>query len=159
MNSILREQGQILELTQALRNQLMDILTDQDLGYSPGGESFTLGALCREMGEVQQAYISSFQTFVLDFGYRVTDPELEHSVERLRDWFQTLDRELNEALEALSEDDIQNRVIDRGGGFVVPPVVQLHIYREALLIFYGKASVYLKALGKTRPEQWQTWIA
>jgi hypothetical protein len=28
-----------------------------------------------------------------------------------------------------------------------------------LLIFYGKASVYLKALDKTLPEQWQAWIA
>ena len=159
MNSIVREQGQILEQTQALRNQLMEILTDQDLGYSPGGESLTLGALCREMGEVQQAYISSFQTFAQDFGYRVEQPELEHSVERLQAWFQMLDRELRAALESLSEEDIQNRMIDRGGGFVVQPAVQLHIYREALLIFYGKASVYLKALGKTLPEQWQSWIA
>jgi hypothetical protein len=38
-------------------------------------------------------------------------------------------------------------------------IIQLHIYREALLSFYGKASVYLKALGKTLPEQWQSWIA
>ena len=159
MNSIVREQCQILELTQALRNQLMEILTDQDLGYSPGGENLTLGALCREMGEVQQAYISSFQTFEQDFTYRAKDPKLERSVERLRAWFQTLDRELREALEALPEEDIRNRMIDRGEGFIVPPVAQLHIYREALLIFYGKASVYLKALGKTLPEQWHSWIA
>ena len=159
MNSIVREQGQILEQTQALRNQLMEILTDEDLSYSPGGENLTLGALCREMGEVQQAYISSFQTFEQDFNFRAKEPELEHSVERLRAWLQALDRELMTALESLSEEDIQNRVIDRGEGFVVPPVVQLHIYREALLIFYGKVSVYLKALGKTRPEQWQSWIA
>ena len=159
MNSIMREQGQILEQTQALRNQLMEILTDEDLDYSPGGENLTLGALCREMGEVQQAYISSFQTFEQDFGYRVKDPELERSVDKLRSWFQALDQEMKATLESLSEDDIQNRVIDRGGGFVLPPIVQVHIYREALLIFYGKASIYLKALGKTRPEQWLSWIA
>lgn len=159
MNSIMREQGEILEQTQALRNQLVEILTDDDLGYSPGGENLTLGGLCREMGEVQQAYISSFQTFEQNFDFRAGDPQLERSVEQLRDWFQVLDRELKAALESLSEEDIQNRLIDRGGGFVLPPILQLHIYREALLIFYGKASVYLKALGKTRPEQWQTWIA
>jgi hypothetical protein len=159
MNSIIKEQGPVLEQTQALRNQLMEILTDADLSYSPGGESPTLGALCREMGEVQQAYITSFQTFEQDFGYRVEDPELERSVERLAAWFQALDGELRAVLESLSEEDIQNRVIDRGGGFVLPPLIQLHIYREALLIFYGKASVYLKALGKTLSEQWQSWIA
>ena len=159
MNSIIKEQGPVLEQTQAMRYQLMEILTDEDLDYSPGGENPTLGALCREMGEVQQAYITSFQTFEQDFSYRVSDPELEHSVERLADWFQALDRELETALGSLSEEDIQTRVIDRGGGFVLPPSIQLHIYREALLIFYGKASVYLKALGKTLSEQWQSWIA
>jgi hypothetical protein len=159
MNSIMEEQGPVLEQTQALRNQLMEILTDGELGYSPGGENPTLGALCREMGEVQQAYITSFRTFEQDFSYRVEDPDLERSVERLAAWFQALDGELKASLESLSEEDIQNRVIDRGGGFVLAPLIQLHIYREALLIFYGKASVYLKALGKMRPEQWQSWIA
>lgn len=159
MNSIIREQGTMLEQTQALRNQLMEILTDEDLGYTPGGESLTLGALCREMGEVQHAYVESFKTFRQDFSYRHEEPGLEGSVERLAAWFQALDGELKAALEALSEEDIQNRLIDRGGGFVLPPHVQFHIYREALLIFYGKASVYLKALGKTLPEQWRAWIA
>ena len=159
MNSIIKEQGPVLGQTQAMRYQLMKILTDEDLDYSPGGENPTLGVLCREMGEVQQAYITSFQTFEQDFSYRVSDPELEHSVERLADWFQALDRELETALGSLSEEDIQTRVIDRGGGFVLPPSIQLHIYREALLIFYGKASVYLKALNKTLSEQWQSWIA
>jgi hypothetical protein len=32
------------------------------------------------------------------------------------------------------------------------------MYREALLIFYGNASVYLKALRKSLPPQWQAWI-
>jgi hypothetical protein len=159
MNSIMKEQGQILEQTQALRNQMMEILTDEDLGYSPGGGNPTLGGLCREMGEVEHAYIESFKTFQQDFSYRNEEPRLESSVERLASWFQALDSELKEALEALSEEDIANRLIDRGGGFVLPPLIQFHIYREALLIFYGKASVYLKALDKTLSEQWQAWIA
>jgi hypothetical protein len=95
----------------------------------------------------------------MDFSYRVEDPELARSVERLAAWFEALDRELQATLASLSEEEIQNRVIDRGGGFIIPPTFQLHVYREALLIFYGKASVYLKALEKTLPEQWQTWIA
>lgn len=159
MNSIVQEQVPVLHETQALRNQLLALLNDEDLSYSPGGENPTLGALCREMGEVEHAYIESFKTFKQDFSYRNEEPLLDQSLERLAAWFEELDRELDAALEALSEDDIQNRVVDRGGGFVLPPAIQLHIYREALLIFYGKASVYLKAMGKARPEQWQSWIA
>jgi uncharacterized damage-inducible protein DinB len=149
----------MLEQYQALRNQLMDILSDEDLEFSPGGENPTLGALCREMGEVEHAYAESFQTFEQDFSYRRDEPGLESSVERLVAWFQELDGELKVAVEALSEDDVQHKQIDRGGGFTLPPGIQLHVYREALLIFYGKASVYLKAMGKPRPQQWQIWIA
>lgn len=159
MNSIMREQGPVLEETQALRDQLMEILSDEDLVYSPGGDNPTLGALCREMAEVQQSYIISFQTFEQNFDYRIEDPGLERSVEQLATRFEAMDHELKAALATLSEEDIQNRTIDRGGGFVAPVFLQLHIYREGLLIFYGKASVYLKALGKTLPEQWQAWIA
>ena len=30
--------------------------------------------------------------------------------------------------------------------------------KEALLIFYGKVDIYLKMMGKPRPEQWAAWI-
>jgi len=38
------------------------------------------------------------------------------------------------------------------------PKQQLDIYREALLIFYGKVSVYLKSMGRARPPEWREWI-
>jgi hypothetical protein len=44
-------------------------------------------------------------------------------------------------------------------GFAVSPAIQLHTYREALFIFYGKVTVYLQALGKPLPPQWATWIS
>ncbi|NWG17479.1 MAG: hypothetical protein HXY41_12670, partial [Chloroflexi bacterium] len=49
-------------------------------------------------------------------------------------------------------------LVDRGGGFVLPRAVQAHIYREALMLFIGKASIYLKAMKKPMPQQWQEWI-
>jgi hypothetical protein len=159
MNSLMQEQGPVLEQTQALRYQLMEVLDDEDLTFSPGGDNPTLGGLCREMAEVEQSYIISFQTFEQNFDYRIEEAELESSVAQLAGRFEVMDHELKAALSTLSEEDIQKRLIDRSGGFVIPVMVQVHIYREALLIFYGKVSVYLKALGKTMPEQWQDWIA
>jgi uncharacterized damage-inducible protein DinB len=159
MNSIMQEQYPMLQHYQALRNQLMEMLSDEELAFNPGGENPALGALCREIGEVEQAYIDSFKTFQQDFDYRNEEEGLEGSVERLAAWFAALDEDLRATLEGLSEEEIQNRMIDRGGGFTLLPTVQLHVYKEALLIFYGKASVYLKAMGKQQPEQWQAWIA
>ena len=158
MNSIMQEYYPTFQMYQALRNQLVDMLADEELRYTPGGSNPTLGALCREIGETEDAYIKSFKTFTMDFSYRNPTPGLEESVAQLAVWFADLDRELQAAIAELSEEDIRNRVVDRGGDFKLPPLIQLEVYKEALLIFYGKASVYLKAMGKPLPQQWQDWI-
>jgi hypothetical protein len=97
---------------------------------------------------------------VLEFGYRNADPRLETSVAAISSWYRELDRELQKAIESLSEDEIANRPIDRGDfpDWKPLPPVQLDIYRETLLIFYAKVSVYLRALGRPLPPQWQEWI-
>jgi uncharacterized damage-inducible protein DinB len=146
------------QLYQAIRPALMETLTDDDLGYSPGGANPSLGVLCREIGEVERAYIDSFKTFTLDFSYRNTTPGLENSVAQLVAWYAELDAELKVTIEDLSEEEISSRLVDRGGDFKLPLQIQLNVYQEALLIFYGKAIVYLRALGKTPPQQMQDWI-
>lgn len=144
---------------QALRVQLMEILSDDDLQFSPGGKSETFGELCRTIGEVEEAYIQSFKTFEHDFAHRNQDPDLTSSVEMLRGWLESLDAALEAAIGELTEQDLESKTIDRGGGFTLPPAIQLEVYKEALLIFYGKASVYLKAMRKEEPKQWREWIA
>lgn len=158
MNSIMSEYYPTFQMYQALRDQLMTLLTDEDLRYRLGGANPTLGALCREIGEVEVAYIESFKTFKQNFTYRNTEPGLEESVTALATWFAELDQELKAVIQGHSEEDITSRTIDRGADFRPSPFIQLEIYKEALLIFYGKVSVYLKAMGKTLPEQWQEWI-
>lgn len=159
MNSIINEVYPLFDLYQSLRNQLMDTLKDSDLTFRLPGDNPTLGELCLEIGEVERSYIDSFKFFRQDFSYRTQESDLATRVDKLTTWYESLDRELKATIALLSEDDIQNRMIDRGGNFTVSPRIQLEIYKEALLIFYGKCSVYLKALGKPRSEQWQDWIA
>jgi hypothetical protein len=159
MNSIVRDQFDVLKMTVALRDQLLDVLSDSDLRCTLPGHNLSLGALCREMGEVQHAYIESYRTFTQDFSYRNPEPGLDTSVAKLKAWFQTLDIDLYAVLEGLSEEDIQHKAIERGGGFNPLPTVQLHVFREGLLIFYGKASIYLKAMEQPLPGDWPNWIA
>jgi uncharacterized damage-inducible protein DinB len=158
MNSIMQDYYPLFTAYQAMRKQLMELVSDEDLEYRPSEANPTLGALCVEIGETERSYIESFKRFEQDFQYRNEDPGLLNSVGQLSAWYQTLDRELVEVVGSLSDEDIQSRAIDRGGGFTVLPQAQLDIFKEALIIFYGKASVYLKAMGKTLPEQWQEWI-
>ena len=85
VNSIVREHlaaTYFLEY-QGLRDQLLKILTDADLGFRVGNATASLGALCREIGEIEHSYVESFRTFRQDFGYRNPDPQLESSVAAL----------------------------------------------------------------------------
>jgi len=159
MNKIMSEYYPVFEMYQAMRQQLMEILTDDDLAHHPGGDNAPLGILCRELGEVEKSYIESFKTFKLDFTYRYDNAEeVENSVSHLSDWYTALDNELKSTIEALSDEDLETKVIDRGPDFKLPPGINLTVYNEALLIFYGKVTVYLKAMGKERPLQWQQWL-
>ncbi len=147
---------------QGLRDQLLELLSDDDLGHAPTPATPTLGALCREIGEIEEAYVESFRTFRLRFEGHVAPPDAETSVGALAGWYADLDRRLLEALESITSADARDRRIVRSDfevdEFSPTVAVNLDIYREALLIFYGKASVYLRALGRPLPPQWEHWI-
>lgn len=145
-----------IEAAHGMRAHLLDLLDDTELAYTPGGQNMSLGALCREMGETECAYIQSLTTFTQDWSYRQTDSATERSVARLTAWFATLDDEMHAALAALSDEDAM-KTIDRGG---YPATVdfQLDCYLQAVLIFLGKASIYLKALSIALPQPFQDYI-
>lgn len=157
MNTLMQQHGELLRSTQELRRDLLSVLVDEDLAYKLPGNNITLGALCQEMGEFQQSYIDGFKQFKQDYLYRHNDPSVATSVASLSAWYDALDRELNAVLEGLSEDDLQ-KTIDRGYGFNPGVIQNFHVYREALLIFYAKAHLYVKALNKSVPGKWRWWI-
>lgn len=161
MNTLMQQHGDILDMTLALRHQLLDMLTDADLSYQLPGDNMSLGSLCRQMGDVEFAYIDSFKTLKMDFAYRTNHEQVEHEVTALKVWYAQLEADMKATLHALSDEDLgfaggSGKIVERG--FPAGLGMQFHIYRESLLIFYGKVSVYLKALNKSLPEQWQQWI-
>jgi uncharacterized damage-inducible protein DinB len=156
MNRYMQEKWPWIEGTHGMRSQLIDILSDADLSFSPGGQNMTLGALLREMGETEYSYIQSLKTFKQDWSYRNTEAGLESSIVRLKAWYQTLDEEMKATVSDLSDEDLA-KTVDRGG-FSMPVDLQLDVYLQALLIFFGKATVYLKAMNKPLPQQIQEYI-
>ena len=145
---------------QDLRTQLMGVLGDDDLAFRPGGATYTFGQLCREIGEIEYSYIEAIRTFRQDFEWRNPDPRSERTVAALSSWFADLDRDLQAAIEAVTDDDAANRRFFRADLPDFSPLLpqELDIYREALLIFYAKASIYLRAMGRELPGDWQAWI-
>jgi uncharacterized damage-inducible protein DinB len=155
MNVFMQQHGAVYHETQVMREQLMDILSDADLAFTPGGSNPTLGEICREMADTEATYIGSLKLFKMDWSYRNPQQGLAHSVSQLQALYRSLDDQLKSTMEGLSDEDL-TKTIDRGWPVAVG--TQLHIYREAMLIYYGKLAVYLKAMGKTMPKQWQEWI-
>lgn len=155
MNSFMQEQWSMFEGTHAMRDELLDSLSDADLAFSPGGLNITLGALCREMGEIEYSYLQSLKTLTQNFDYRSTEPGLETSVAKLKAWYGKMDAEMKSVLEAKSDADMKKNV-ERG--FPVPLDIQMQIYMQALLIFFGKATIYLKAMNRPLSEKFQSWI-
>lgn len=157
MNAQIQQFWDLNRMYTPLRDQLLEALSDEDLSFTPGGDNPPLGELCRELGETEYAYVQSFKTFKVDFSYRTNDDSYLGSVAKLRAWYRQLDEELEAALEGISDEDVATRQMDRDG-YEVPIHISLDILREALLIFYGKVSVYAKAMDKPLPQQWQDWI-
>lgn len=156
MHSSLGVKWSWIEGSHGMRAELLGTLTDADLAFSPGGENPTLGALFREIGETEHAYIQSFKTFSLDLSYRSTEAGLEESVAQLAAWYATLDDELKAVVAAFSDEDVA-KTIDRSG-YATPIDFQLDVYLQALLIFFGKATVYLKAMSKPLTATFREYI-
>lgn len=156
MNPNLQEKWSFIEGTHGMRSELLATLSDADLAFNPGGQNMSLGALCREMGDIEYSYIQSLKTFKQDWSYHNTDASLENSLNAIKSWYQSLDEEMKTVVSALTDEDL-TKTIDRGG-FSVPIDLQLDIYLQALLIFFGKATIYLKAINKPLPESIRDWI-
>jgi hypothetical protein len=140
----------------------VDVLTNEDLNFRPAGDAPTLGELCREIGDVEHSYIEGLRTFRQDFSWHNADRQVERNVAALAAWYAELDRDLQAAIEGLTDDEIATRRIERDDVYLdeFSPLAaqELDIYREALLIFYGKVSIYLRVLGRELPGHWQAWI-
>ncbi len=152
----MKERWPWIEGSHTMRAQALDLLDDADLAFNPGGANRTLGALCREMGEIEHSYLESLKTLKQDWSHRKDEAGLEGSVARLKAWYATMDEGMKAVVSAMTDDDLA-KTVDRGGyGWEVE--TQLEVYLQALLIFFGKLIIYLKALDKPLPKEWLDYI-
>jgi hypothetical protein len=155
MNSLFDEE---IRGHQGMRDHLLTLVTDADLDYKLPGQNPTLGEQLIEMGNVQGVYTHSFATFTLDWTHRQLPAPAPITVSSLQAWFKEQDEAMKAALDRFTDEELQIDRIDRGPGFVVSPFVQHQIYREAVYIFYGRLSVYLRALELDAGQDWAGFV-
>ncbi|RXT28776.1 hypothetical protein B5P46_08420 [Rhizobium leguminosarum] len=156
MNSLIREEFPLRD-TQSLRYDLLDMISDADLEFRLPGNNPSLGRLCCEIGEVEHAYIDSFETMRIDWSWRHPDPIMASSVDRLRSWYLNMDSQFETVIARYTDDELNAKTIDRGE-WSPSAYVQFQIYREALLIFFARSSVYIRALAKPYNAKWKKMI-
>ena len=156
MNHLMNEKWSWIEAAHGMRSQMLDILSNADLAFHPGGQNITFGALCRQMGETEHSYIQSLKIFKQEWSYRNAEADVVSSVARLKAWFQTLDDEMQATITAFSDEDVK-KTVERGG-YPVTVAFQLDVYLQAVLIFLGKATIYLKAMNKPLPQSFEEYI-
>jgi hypothetical protein len=151
MNSLFDEE---IRGHHGLRDQLLTVVSDADLAYQLPGRNPTLGELLVELGDLEGIYTQSLETFTLDWAHRRLPSPAPITIAGLQAWFEAQDEAMNSALSRFTQDELHADRIDRGHGFIASPFVQYEIYREAVYIFYGKLSVYLKALERDAGDEW-----
>jgi hypothetical protein len=155
MNSLFDEE---IRGHHSMRDHLLSLLTDADLAFKLPGQNPTLGGQLIELGNIQGVYTHSFATLTLDWSHRQLPPPDSITIASLQAWFKEQDDAMKAAMDAFTEEELRIDRIDRGGGFIASPFVQHQVYREAVYIFYGKLSVYLKALERDAGEEWAAWV-
>jgi hypothetical protein len=138
-----------------MRDEALATLTDADLAFNPGGQNLTQGALFREMGEIEYSYVQSLKTFKQDWDYH--NSEVGNTVAGLQAWFKTLDADMKDAISAFSDEDL-SKTVKRESGYEMPIEFQMDAYLQALMIFFGKLSVTLKAMDKPLTQAMKDWV-
>jgi hypothetical protein len=157
MNRYMQDKWSWIEGGHAMRMELFSIVSDSDLAFSLGGQTMTLGVLFREIGEIEYAYLQSLITFKQDWLYRNIEAGLDTSSAQLMAWYQTLDDQLKSVVSAFTDEDL-TKPVQRPTDDFMPVEMQLDVYLQALLIFFGKATIYLRAMNKPLPDMIRAFI-
>jgi hypothetical protein len=157
-NRVMQERWPWIKGSHTMRAQALDLLDDADLAFNPGEANMTLGALCREMGEIEYSYLESLKTLKQDWWYRNEELGLEGSVARLKSWYTAMDEEMKAVVSGFTDQDL-TMIVEREGIPTWPVETQLEVYLQALLIFFGKLTIYLMALNKPLSKAFQEYIA
>jgi hypothetical protein len=140
----------------AIRNGVVDSLTDSDLTFSPGGSAPSLGDLFIEGLLLEQSYSDS----LLDLQQTWPEPPLPPatSLEDLGTRLAEADRSMESVFDDFKSDDWEVSVV-RPDGTERTRSEQVEIYSQAMLILLGKSVVYLRAMDRALPDALATYIS
>ena len=142
MNRFMKRYPELMEANQKLRHDVLDAISDEDLTHTLGGDTLSLGDLLLQQGRWEDDYVQAWHTLEMRHTSR-SAPE-HQTVTGFRTWFHSIEQSIRATLEAMSDEELSRPV--KRGSHSVPLEITAYTYRESLIIFAGKASLYLRSL-------------
>ena len=143
MNRLMKRYPELMELNQKLRRDVLDAISDEDLGHTLGGDTLSLAELPLQQNRWKDDYVQAWSTLELRHGSQ-SAPE-QQTVVGFKLWFGSIEQDIRTTLEAMSDEELSRPV--KRGTYSLPLEITACTYRESLIIFAGKASLYLHSLG------------
>jgi len=139
-----------LERYRAVTLQCLDLVTDQDLGWRPGSDHYTLGQQFLHIAQSEDFQIQAHLFGVWDYE-RARFPARELTVDELRTLLNETRERTMAALKALDEGRL-GEPVDHGEGRPVQTLRWwLWLLIEHEVHHKAQIAVYLRQMGKTPP--------
>lgn len=145
----------IAEALHDMRGKVLASLTDADLAFAITGNP-SLGELLADFVGVEDSYGESFTTLKQDWSSYKPGAALS-SVAAYQAAFDASFGKVKSALSGYTMEQGKTVTVNRGG-WEPTLTQQFDTYAQAVLIIFGKLTVYLRAMGKTLPERWHEWV-
>jgi hypothetical protein len=145
----------IAEALHEMRGKVLTSLTDADLEFAITGNP-TLGELLADFASVEDSYANSFTDLKQDWSSYKPMPALT-SVTAYQATFNASFSKVKTALSGYTTEQGKTVTVNRGG-WEPTLIQQFDTYAQAVLIIFGKLTIYLRAMGKELPERWTEWV-
>lgn len=159
MNKEISRQIENLKFCQDLAMDILQMLTDEQLGFTVGKNMGTLGEQFRHMARVRLQYSEAIENKKVEPTKETLDLSIAKSKERLIELWEKVNQKIPQILEKISAEELENLKIDwKHWG-----VDSMDIYRhlQALIdhenLHNGQIIVYVRTMGLKFPESWKAW--
>lgn len=145
--------------TQGLAFDILQILSDEQLGLTVGKNMGTLGEQFRHMIRVRFQYAEAIENKKVDTTIEKIDPEVAKSKTKLIELWEKANQKLLAALENTNSDELENTMINWKHWGVVE--MNIHDHFNALMdhetLHEGQIIVYLRTHDIKFPKSWKVW--
>jgi len=159
MDKEISRQVENLKFCQDLAMDILKMLTDEQLGFTVGKNTGTLGEQFHHMARVRLQYSEALETKKVAPTKETIDPSIAKSKEKIIELWEKISQKIPHILKKMSVEELENLKIDWKHWGVDSMGIYSHL--QALIdhenLHNGQIIVYIKTMGLKFPKSWKAW--